>query len=110
MLWLVGISFTIDGILRASYEQNEDSAMEVLHAHLGDRIVITGTWAEAEGERELEEEELFEGEISASVFTIGCYAVRIAECLYVDDIGSGTHYTQRACPSGTVSSFFTVQI
>ena len=73
-----GISFTIDGILRASYEQNEDSAMEVLHAHLGDRIVITGTWAEAEGERELEEEELFEGEISASVFTIGCYAVRIA--------------------------------
>ena len=94
-----GISFTIEGILRASYEQKEDSAMEVLHAHLGDRIVITGTWAEAEGERELEEEELFEWEISASVFTIGCYAVRIAECLYVDDIGSGTHYTQRV-PAG----------
>lgn len=90
-----GISFTTEGILRASYKRNEDSAMEALHAHLGDGIVVTGTWAEAEGERELEEEELFEGEISASVFTIGCYTVRIADCLYVDDIESGTHYTQR---------------
>ncbi len=78
------ITFSIDRILRSIYKQNKDSAMEVLHAHLGNSIVITGTWEEAEGERELEEEELFEGEITAVVFTMGCYTVRIAECLYKD--------------------------
>lgn len=91
------ITFSMDGILRNIYKQNEDSAMEVLHAHLGNSIVITDTWAKAEGEQELEEEELFEGEISASVFTIGCYTVRIAECLYMD--GNDANYKQRI-PAG----------
>lgn len=74
-----------EGFLRASYKHKECACREALRAHFGDGIVFTGTWAETAGERELEEEELLEGEISASVFTVGCYAVRIAECLYGDD-------------------------
>lgn len=70
--------------LRESYRRTEASAKETLRVHLGNSIVFTGTWLEAE-ERELEEEELMEGELSASVFTVGCYIVRIAECLYMDD-------------------------
>ena len=81
--------------LRESCKQRKNTAMKVLRSHLGNDIVFTGTWEDAAEERELEEEELFEGEISASVFTIGCYNVRIAECLYVDDAESGIHYMQR---------------
>ena len=77
-------------MIRNIYKQNEDSAIETLRKHLGNDIVIT-KWTEAQGEQELEEEELFEGEISASIFTIGCYTVRYAECLYADDSYGGAH-------------------
>nr|WP_302111354.1 hypothetical protein [uncultured Acetatifactor sp.] len=82
--------FTPADMIRNIYKQNEDSAIETLRRHLGNDIVIT-KWTEAQGEQELEEEELFEGEISASIFTIGCYTVRYAECLYADDSYGGAH-------------------
>lgn len=68
---------------------------ETLRTQLGHDIVFTGMRAEATGERKIEEEELLEGEICATVFTVGCYAVRIAKCLYVDDARRGVHYTER---------------
>lgn len=85
--------------LRESYKQTEASAQETLRAHLGSDIVFTGTWTEATYERELEEEELLEEEVSASVFTVGCYTVRMAYCLYVDDRGRNVPYTERM-PAG----------
>lgn len=71
--------------LRDSYKRRKNAAMETLRTHLGNDIVFTSIWAEAVGERELDEEELLEGEVSASVCIVGCYTVRIAYCLYVDD-------------------------
>lgn len=89
------VTFTFEELLRDSYKQAEDSARKTLRNHLGPNIVFTGTWAEVADMRELEEEELLEGEISASVFTVGYYAVRIAECLYVEDVSVGVYYTER---------------
>lgn len=70
---------------RDSYKRRKNAAMETLRTHLGNEIVFTGIWAEAAGERELDEEELLEGEVSASVCTVGCYTIRIACCLHVND-------------------------
>lgn len=84
--------------LRERYRRTGASAKEALRLHLGNSIVFTGTWLEAE-ERELEEEELMEGEVSASVFTVGCYTVRMAYCLYVDDSDREMKYTERI-PAG----------
>lgn len=36
-----------------------------------------------------------EGEVSASLFTVGCYAVRMAYCLYMDEGGREVTYTDR---------------
>ncbi len=77
--------------LRESYKREKGAAMEALRRYLGDGIVFTGTWEEAGG-RELEEEELLEGELSASISTVGCYTVRIAECLHDDGSGPDAHY------------------
>ena len=63
------MDFVPADMIRKGYEQKEDSAIETLRRHLGNDIVIT-KWTEAQGEQELEEEELFGGEISASIFTI----------------------------------------
>lgn len=93
-----GTEYSYSDFLRESYRQTEASAKETLHIHLGNSIVFTGTWLEAE-ERELEEEELMEGEVSASVFTVGCYTVRMAYCLYMDDRDRGVKYTERM-PAG----------
>ena len=41
--------------------------------HLGDKIAFTGVWPDAKGERELEEAELLDGELSGYVFTVGGY-------------------------------------
>lgn len=82
--------------LRDSYKQKEASAKETLRANLGNDIVFTGTWADTTiEERELEEEELLESEVSASVFMIGCYTVRMAYCLYIDDRSRNAPYTER---------------
>jgi len=94
------VTFTVEGLLRNSYKQAEDSAKETLRNHLGPDIIFTEIWAEVADVRELEEEELLEGELSASVFMVGCYAVRIAECLYVEDDSIGVHYRERV-PAGS---------
>ncbi len=88
--------------LRESYKREKDAAMKALRRHLGDSIVFTGTWEEAEG-HELEEEELLEGELSASISTIGCYTVRMAECLHGDGSGPDVYYMEGrpAGPDGT---------
>lgn len=94
------IVFSFSGICRAIDEQNEGSAKKTLRLHLGSDIVFTGNWAETADERKLEEEELFEAEISASVFTIGCYTVRVADCLYEDEPdGIAPRYQERV-PAG----------
>ena len=80
--------------LRDSYRRKMNMCMEVLRTHLGNDIVFTGTWEEAAGEREPEEEELLEGELSALIFTIGCYTVRIAECMCEDGSSCEAHNTE----------------
>lgn len=71
--------------------------MRTLRNHLGDNIAFTGVWPDVKDERELEEAELLDGELSGYVFTVGGYTIRSAVCLYQDD--DEADYTQRV-PAG----------
>lgn len=85
--------YTLDELFQNIYKANEDAGLKTLRRHLGDDIAFTGLWADAKDERELEESELLEGELSGRVFSIGGYTVRSAVCLYRDD--DEVDYTQR---------------
>ena len=89
--------YTLDELLRNTYKAHESAGMKTLRKHLGDDIVFTGLWAGARDERELEESELLDGELSGYVFTIGSYTIRSAVCLFRDD--DEVDYTQRV-PAG----------
>lgn len=89
--------YTLDELLRNTYKANESAGMKTLRTHLGEDIAFTGVWADASDERELEESELLDGELSGFVFTIGSYTIRSAVCLYRDD--DEIDYTQRV-PAG----------
>ena len=89
--------YTLDELLRNTYKANESAGMKTLRTHLGEDIAFTGVWADARDERELEESELLDGELSGFVFTIGSYTIRSAVCLYRDD--DEIDYTQRV-PAG----------
>lgn len=78
-------AYSIEELMRESYKQTESSGMTTLREHLGESIVFTGMGDEVQNARELEENELFDGELSAFVFTVGCYTVRQAWRLYKDD-------------------------
>ena len=85
--------YTLEELLRNTYKANESDGMKTLRKHLGDNIAFTCVWAEAGDERELEEAELLDGELSGYVFTVGGYTIRSAVCLYQDD--DEADYTQR---------------
>lgn len=87
------VTFTLDELLRNNFEQLEREGIETLHTHLGKNIVFTGLWSGMKEERELEDNELLEGELSAVTFKIGCYIIRSAMRLYQDK--DGIHYTER---------------
>ena len=52
--------------IRDACRQTEAYSKEALRARLGEGILFTGTWAGATDCQELDEEELLEGELSAS--------------------------------------------
>lgn len=79
------VTLDADGFLRSTYKEDVKSCMKTLRKHLGGDIVFTGLWADAKDERELEESELLEGELSGFLFTIGGYSIRSSVCLYQDD-------------------------
>lgn len=85
--------YTLEELLRNTYKANESDGMKTLRKHLGDNIAFTCVWADARDERELEESELLDGELSGYVFTVGGYTIRSAVCLYQDD--EEADYTQR---------------
>ena len=89
--------YSLDGLLRNSYKQKKAAVMKTLYAHLGEDIVFTGAEDGMEDMRELEEYELWDGELSAFIFTAGCYSVRQARRLYKDS--GEVAYTQRK-PAG----------
>lgn len=74
-----------DTYLREHCRQMEASCQAALRAHLGNDIIFIDTWAEASEERELDKEELLEEEVSAAIFTIGSYSVRISERRDLDE-------------------------
>lgn len=84
---------TLEDVLRNSYKQREEEGIKTLHRHLGENIDITALWRDAVDERELEEHELLDGELSAFTFRIGCYLIRSAQRLYKDT--DETHYKER---------------
>lgn len=86
-------AYSVGELLQNGYEQQVNARVETLRAHLGEDIVITGTWDEIEDMHELDESQLQEGEISVTVFNVGCYTVREAVCLYKDD--DKVSYTER---------------
>ena len=86
------MGFTLEDILQNYYEENQKQGMEALCDHLGKNIIFTDVWDNSEI-REVQEHELMEGEISASIFRVGNYIVRSSKCLY-KDIGD-TYYTDR---------------
>ena len=67
--------------------------MRTLRNHLSDDIAFTGVWPDVKDERELEEAELLDGELSGYVFTVGGYTIRSTVCLYQDD--DEADYTQQ---------------
>ena len=77
-------AFSLDELLRESRLQKESSGMETLRTHLGEDISFTGIWGGVEEIRELDEDELLEGEVFAHVSKVGCYSVRMAGRLYKD--------------------------
>ena len=89
--------FDADELLRNAYKEKNSAAIKTLEAHLGNDIILTGTWDGMQGMRELEENELLDGEMSAFVFQAGSYMIRQAVCLYQD--GDGIYYTDRK-PAG----------
>lgn len=90
-------TYTLEELLRNTYKANESDGMKTLRTHLGEDIVFTGVWADARDERELEDGDLLDGELSGYIFTIGGYTIRCAVCLYQDD--DEVDYTQRI-PAG----------
>ncbi len=89
--------FEVDGLLRNAYEKKNGDAIKTLDAHLGNDILLTGTWDAMQDMRELEESELQDGEMSAFVFQVGSYMIRQAVCLYQNS--DGVYYTDRK-PAG----------
>lgn len=87
------MTYTIDELLQNSYKQNENTGMETLRKHLGNDIVFTGVWADAKDQYDLEDSELLEGELSACVFQVGCYAIRSSHHLYQDT--EEVHYSKK---------------
>mgnify|MGYP001057314217 FL=1 len=85
--------YTLEELLRNTYKANESDGMKTLRKHLGDNIAFTCVWADARDERELEESELLDGELSGYVFTVGGYTIRSTVCLYQDD--DEADYTQQ---------------
>lgn len=90
-------TFTLEEIQRSICKSKESAGMKTLRTHLRDDIVFTGVWADVTDERELDEAELRDGELSGSVFTIGSFMIRSSVCLYRDD--DEVQYTQKI-PAG----------
>ena len=86
-------TYTLEELQRNIHKNNESAGMRTLRNHLGDDIAFTGVWPDVKDERELEEAELLDGELSGYVFTVGGYTIRSAVCLYQDD--EEADYTQR---------------
>ena len=86
-------TYTLEELQRNIHKNNESAGMRTLRKHLGDDIAFTGVWPDVKDERELEEAELLDGELSGYVFTVGGYTIRSAVCLYQDD--EEADYTQR---------------
>jgi len=82
------VTISVDEILTNIYKQNENAGMQTLRKHLGNDIIFTGVWTDVADEHQLDDEELFPGELSAAVFTVGCYAVRSAQRVYKKTDGS----------------------
>ena len=64
--------------------QNIYRAIEAFRKHFGNDIILMGTWDNPRNKRQLEDDELLLGEISAIIYEIGHYTVRSAEWLYKD--------------------------
>ncbi len=76
------VVYSLGELMRNSCEQKKRAGTKTLYTHLGEDIIFTGTGDGTEDMRELEENELWEGELSAFIFTVGCYSVRQAWRVY----------------------------
>ena len=85
--------FTIMDVMRNIQQNKLNSGLEALRTHLGDEIVFTALWKDAEDEHEVKDYELLEGELSAVTFKVGCYMIRSSQKLYLHN--KENHYTER---------------
>jgi serine/threonine protein phosphatase 1 len=92
-------TININEIMKRKYKLNEIMGMETLRKHLGNDIVFTGVWGDATEERQLEDSELLPGELSAVIFTIGCYTVRSAQRVYKEHEDYGSFLPENAVPA-----------
>lgn len=79
--------------LQELYERNKSISVECVRARMGEDIVFTGFWPDAQNARELEEKELLDGELCGMVYTIGKYTIRHTANLYLDN--DMTHFYER---------------
>ncbi|MCM1328146.1 MAG: hypothetical protein NC253_01780 [Ruminococcus sp.] len=75
----------LNDIFNENAKQLKNKSVKTLKKHLGESIVIMGDWDRPKNLRELDEAELWEGEVGATEFTVGAYTVRSSERLYIDD-------------------------
>lgn len=68
---------------------------EILRKNIGEPMSIERTWENPRARRQVREEELLEGELSAEEITLNNFVVRVADCLYKDEGGVGRNYHKR---------------
>lgn len=73
---------TEDGFVIPDFLYNKTAVLDVLNKHLPEGVVIKNATNPHSKGRVLEDNELREGELSASIYQVGCYSVRIAERVY----------------------------
>lgn len=80
-------------------ENGNNKDMDTLRKHLGKDIKFIGSWDNAQDERQLDEEELLQGELSAVTFTVGCYTIRSAQRVYKVTEDNGAYILEDEVPA-----------
>lgn len=71
------------------YNYKSDRSVETLKKHLGDDICVKVPKLTSKDILKVSKEKLRKGELSAEIYSVGCYAIRDSEILYKDDAEVG---------------------
>ena len=86
---------TVEVTSESEFRMQRNDIKRILRRHLSDNIIITDFCNDKTKLQQLDESELLEGEMSAYLFTVGCYSIRRSQCLYRDEDKDNNRYTNR---------------